>query len=160
MRIVSSDDATAFNALKKGTIAGKGVVNNRISAKLFGLLEEKGVPTHFVKLLNDRDMLVKRVKIVPVEVTIRNIVAGGMAKLLGLDEGMVLKRPVLEYHYKNDALHDPLFNEYHITALGMATDAEMKKIAALIHRALQNKEDSGKIKSEVKKLAVKFAFNG
>ena len=128
------DDATAFDATKRGTILGKGVVNNRISAKLFGLLEEKGVPTHFVKLLNDRDMLVKRVKIVPVEVTIRNIVAGGMAKLLGLDEGMVLKRPVLEYHYKNDALHDPLFNEYHITALGMATDAEMKKIAAYSFR--------------------------
>ena len=128
------DDATAFDATKRGTILGKGVVNNRISAKLFGLLEEKGVPTHFVKLLNDRDMLVKRVEIVPVEVTIRNIVAGGMAKLLGLEEGIVLKRPVLEYHYKNDALHDPLFNEYHITALGMATDAEMKKIAAYSFR--------------------------
>jgi len=123
------DDATAFDATKRGTIVGKGVVNNKISAKLFDLLEKSGVKTHFVKLLNDREMLVKRLEIVPVEVTIRNIVAGGMAKMLGLEEGIVLKEPVLEYHYKNDALHDPLFNEYHIRALGIARDEEMKKIS-------------------------------
>jgi phosphoribosylaminoimidazole-succinocarboxamide synthase len=122
------DDATAFDATKRGTIKGKGIVNNRISAKLFLLLEKKGIKTHFVKLLSDRDMLVKRLEIIPVEVTIRNVVAGGMAKLLGLEEGMKLKEPVLEYHYKKDELHDPLFNEYHIKALGLATDEEMKAI--------------------------------
>jgi phosphoribosylaminoimidazole-succinocarboxamide synthase len=122
------DDATAFDATKRGTILNKGVVNNRLSEKLFGLLELKGVPTHFVKRLSDRDMLVKRVSIVPIEVTIRNIVAGGMAKLLGLEEGMVLKEPVLEYHYKEDKLHDPLINEYHVRALGMATDKELETI--------------------------------
>jgi len=122
------DDATAFDATKRGTIKGKGVVNNKISAALFMLLEKNGVKTHFVKLINDREMLIKRLEIVPIEVTIRNVVAGGMAKLLGLDEGIALKEPVFEYHYKSDKLHDPLFNEYHIRALGLATDAEMEEI--------------------------------
>lgn len=122
------DDATAFDATKRGTIKGKGVVNNKISALLFRLLEERGVKTHFVELLSDREMLIKRLEIVPVEVTIRNVVAGGMAKMLGLEEGIILKEPVLEYHYKNDLLHDPLFNEYHIRALGMATDKELDVI--------------------------------
>lgn len=122
------DDATAFNAQKKGTIAGKGVINNKISAKLFELLEEKGVPTHFVELLNDREMLIRRLQIVPVEVTIRNIVAGGMAKMLALEEGLILKSPVLEYHYKNDALADPLINDYHIRGINLATDEEMRQI--------------------------------
>lgn len=122
------DDATAFDATKRGTIVGKGVVNNKISAKLFELLESKGVETHFVKLLSDREMLVKRLKILPIEVTIRNVVAGGMSKLLGLEEGMVLKEPVLEYHYKNDALHDPLINDYHIRAINLATDEELRTI--------------------------------
>jgi phosphoribosylaminoimidazole-succinocarboxamide synthase len=123
------DDATAFDATKRGTIMNKGIVNNKLSEKIFLLLEKKGVPTHFMKRLNDRDMLVKRVKIVPIEVTIRNIVAGGMAKLLGLEEGIVLKEPVLEYHYKEDKLHDPLINDYHIRALGVATDKELASIA-------------------------------
>lgn len=123
------DDATAFDATKRGTIIGKGVVNNKISATLFKLLESKGIKTHFVKLLNDREMLVKRLKIILVEVTIRNIVAGGMAKLLGLEEGIVLKDPVLEYHYKDDKLHDPLFNDYHIIALNLATQEELNYIA-------------------------------
>jgi len=122
------DDATAFDATKKGTIKGKGVVNNKISAAVFMLLEAKGVKTHFVKLLSDREMLVKKLEIIPVEVTIRNIVAGGMAKSLGLEEGIELKEPVLEYHYKSDKLHDPLFNEYHIRALGLATGDEMDAI--------------------------------
>ena len=122
------DDATAFDATKRGTIQGKGVVNNKISAKLFKLLESKGVETHFVKILNDRDMLIRRLEIVPVEVTIRNVVAGGMSKLLGIEEGKVLKEPVLEYHYKKDELHDPLFNEYHIKALELATDKELENI--------------------------------
>ena len=124
------DDATAFDATKRGSIKDKGVVNNKISVLLFKLLEKNGVETHFVKLLSDREMLVKCLKIIPVEVTIRNVVAGGMAKMLGLAEGIKLKEPVLEYHYKKDELHDPLFNEYHIRALGLATDKEMKAIEA------------------------------
>jgi len=123
------DDATAFDATKRGTIPNKGIINNKLSEKIFTLLSKCGIPTHFVKRLNDRDMLVKRVKIVPIEVTIRNIVAGGMAKLLGLEEGIVLKEPVLEYHYKEDKLHDPLINDYHIRALGVSTDKELETIA-------------------------------
>ncbi len=122
------DDATAFDATKRGTIVNKGIVNNRLSEKIFLLLAKKGVPTHFVKRLSDRDMLVKRVEIVPLEVTMRNIVAGGMAKLLGLEEGIVLKKPVFEYHYKEDKLHDPLINDYHVRALGIATDKELETI--------------------------------
>jgi len=123
------DDATAFDATKRGTIASKGVVNNRISEVMFKLLESKGVATHFVKRLSDREMLVKRLEIIPIEVTIRNTVAGGMAKLLGLEEGMKLKEPVLEYHYKEDKLHDPLFNEYHIRAMGLATQKDLDHIS-------------------------------
>ena len=122
------DDATAFDATKRGTIDNKGIINNKLSEKIFGLLSKKGIPTHFVERLNDRDMLVKRVEIVPVEVTIRNVVAGGMAKLLGLEEGIALKEPVLEYHYKEDKLHDPLINDYHIKALGIATEKELETI--------------------------------
>ena len=122
------DDATAFDATKRGTIINKGVINNKLSEKIFILLSKKDIPTHFVKRLNDRDMLVKRVQIVPLEVTMRNIVAGGMAKLLGLEEGIVLKRPVFEYHYKEDKLHDPLINDYHALALGIATEKELETI--------------------------------
>ncbi len=122
------DDATAFDATKRGTIIGKGTVNNQISAKLFELLESKGVSTHFVKLLGPTEMLVKKLSIVPIEVTIRNIVAGGMSKLLGIPEGKVLKEPVLEYHYKDDSLHDPLINVYHIKALELADDKELEII--------------------------------
>lgn len=122
------DDATAFDATKRGTIKEKGVINNEISCALFQLLESKGIPTHFVKKLSDREMLVKKLDIVMVEVTIRNISAGGLSKTLGIDEGIVLKAPVLEYHYKSDGLHDPLINDYHIEMLGLATDKEMKKI--------------------------------
>lgn len=123
------DDATAFDATKRGTIQAKGVCNNKISARIFGMLETQGIPTHFVRLLNEREMLVEKLEIIPVEVTIRNVVAGGMAKLLGLEEGGQLSQPVLEYHYKDDALHDPLINEYHIFALKIATEAELKVIA-------------------------------
>lgn len=119
------DDATAFNAKKRGTIVDKGVVNNQISAHLFQLLEQQGVPTHFVKQLSDREMLVKRLEIIPLEVTMRNIVAGGMSRLLGLDEGIILKQPVFEWHYKSDTLDDPLINDDHIFALGAATAQEL-----------------------------------
>ena len=122
------DDATAFNAKKRGTIVNKGVCNNQIAAHLFQLLEQEGVPTHFVERLSDREMLVKRLEIIPLEVTMRNIVAGGMAKLLGLDEGRVLKQPVFEWHYKSDALNDPLINDDHIFALGVATAEELEEM--------------------------------
>jgi len=122
------DDATAFNAKKKGTIGEKGVVNNKVSCVLFKLLEQSGVSTHFEKILSDREMLVKKLSIIMIEVTIRNIVAGGMAKRLGIEEGMKLKNPVFEYHYKSDALDDPLINEDHIYALGLATPEELRKI--------------------------------
>ncbi|NQT95972.1 MAG: phosphoribosylaminoimidazolesuccinocarboxamide synthase [Candidatus Omnitrophica bacterium] len=128
------DDATAFDATKRGTIHGKGVVNNKISTKLFQLLEKEGVPTHFIEMLNDRDMAVKRVEIVPLEVTMRNIVAGGMAKLLGLEEGIILDEPVYEYHYKEDSLHDPLINNSHIKALKLATDEELNTIKELSYK--------------------------
>jgi phosphoribosylaminoimidazole-succinocarboxamide synthase len=123
------DDATAFDATKRGTIKSKGVVNNRISEIVFELLESKGVATHFIKRIDERMMLVKRVSIIPLEVTMRNVVAGGMAKLLGLEEGIVLQEPVLEYHYKEDALHDPLINEYHIRAIGLAKPQELDFIS-------------------------------
>jgi phosphoribosylaminoimidazole-succinocarboxamide synthase len=125
------DDATAFDATKRGTIVEKGIYNNKISSKLFELLKKEGVPTHFVRLLNDREMLVRKVEIIPVEVTMRNIVAGGMSKMLGLEEGIKLEKPVLEYHYKQDALHDPLINDDHIIALKIATEKEMKKVKKL-----------------------------
>ena len=120
------DDATAFNAKKKGTITDKGVVNNKISSVLFDYLEKRGVKTHFIELLNDREMLIKKLEIIPIEMTVRNVTAGGISKLLGIEEGIVLKRPVLEYHYKRDDLDDPLFNEHHIYALGIANEAELK----------------------------------
>ena len=135
------DDATAFDATKRGTILEKGIVNNKISTKLFTLLESKGVATHFVKQIDDRQMLVKRLKIVPLEVTIRNIVAGGMAKLLGLEEGIALEQPVFEYHYKDDALHDPLINDYHAIALKFATADELKfieKVSFTINKVLRD----------------------
>lgn len=125
------DDATAFNGLKKGTIAGKGVVNNRMSNFMFKLLESKGVPTHFVEEVSDRETIVKKVSIVPLEVIIRNKAAGSMAKRLGLEEGTELKCPVLEYSYKNDELGDPLINDYHAMAIGIVTREELDVIGSM-----------------------------
>ncbi len=122
------DDATAFNAKKRGTIVGKGVINNKISALLFQLLEKEGIPTHFVKLLSDREMLVRRLEIVQVEMTVRNIAAGGLTRSTGIPEGTKLKKPVLEYHYKSDSLDDPLINMDHIRELNIATEEEMRQI--------------------------------
>ena len=124
------DDATAFNGLKKGTIQGKGAINNRVSNYLMRLLEGKGVPTHLVKELSDRETLVRKVSIIPLEVIVRNIAAGSLAKRLGLEEGVKLKRTVLEFCYKDDELGDPLVNEYHILALDLATEEELKTISA------------------------------
>ncbi len=128
------DDATALDGLKKGTIVGKGVVNNRMSDFLFGLLEKNGVPTHFVLELNDREALVKKVSIVPLEVIIRNISAGSFAKRYGVEEGIVFAEPTIEFSYKNDELHDPLINSYHALALGLATKEEIETIKTLAFR--------------------------
>jgi phosphoribosylaminoimidazole-succinocarboxamide synthase len=125
------DDATAFNAQKKGTIMQKGIMNNGIASKIFEYLISIGVQTHFVKRLSEREMLVKKVSIVPIEVIVRNRAAGSMCRLLGLQEGLQLACPVLEYCYKNDGLGDPLINEYHVRALNLATDEEIKKISSL-----------------------------
>lgn len=123
------DDATAFNGEKKGTILGKGAVNNRMSNFLMQLLEKDGVPTHFVKELSDRETVVKKVTIVPLEVIVRNIAAGSFSKRFGVEEGTVLKQPSLEFSYKDDALGDPLINDYHVLALGLATKEEIDLIA-------------------------------
>ena len=122
------DDATAFNGLKKGTIAGKGVVNNRMSNLMMQLLEKSGVPTHFVEELSDRDTLVKKVAIVPLEVIIRNVSAGSFAKHYGVEEGIVFDEPTIEFSYKNDELGDPLLNSYHALALKLATKEEIETI--------------------------------
>ena len=122
------DDATAFNGLKKGTIAGKGVINNQMSNRLMQMIERKGVPTHFVKELSERETLVKKVSIVPLEVIVRNIAAGSFSKRYGVDEGMVFEEPVIEFSYKNDALGDPLLNTDHALALKVATRAEIDTI--------------------------------
>lgn len=122
------DDATALDGLKKGTIAGKGAVNNRMSNYLMQLLEKNGVKTHFVKELSDRETVVKKVSIVPLEVIIRNISAGSFAKRYGVEEGIVFEEPTIEFSYKNDDLHDPLINSYHALALKLATKEEIEKI--------------------------------
>ncbi len=125
------DDATALDGLKKGTITGKGVINNRMSNYLCRLLEKHGVPTHFVEELNDRETVVKKVSIVPLEVIIRNISAGSFAKRYGVEEGIVFSEPTIEFSYKNDDLHDPLINSYHALALGLATKKEIEEIKAM-----------------------------
>ena len=125
------DDATAFNGLKKGTIEGKGVINNKMSNFLMQILEKEGVKTHFVEELSDRETLVKKVSIVPLEVIIRNISAGSFAKRYGVEEGVVFDEPTIEFSYKNDDLGDPLLNEYHALALKLATKAEIEKIKTM-----------------------------
>ena len=125
------DDATAFNGLKKGTIVGKGAINNRMTNFLMKKLEEAGIPTHFVEELNDRETVVKKVQIVPLEVIIRNISAGSFAKGYGVEEGFVFSCPTIEFSYKNDELGDPLLNSYHALALGLATQAEIDRIKEL-----------------------------
>lgn len=124
------DDATAFNGLKKGTIAGKGVINNKMSNLLMQMLEKNGVPTHFVEELSERETLVKRVKILPLEVIIRNIAAGSFSKNYGVPEGKVFKTPTIEFSYKNDELGDPLCNSYHAVALELCTDEELETVKA------------------------------
>lgn len=134
------DDATAFNAQKRGTIVEKGIINNKVSERLFRLLEESGVPTHFVERKSDREMLTKKVTIVPVEVVIRNVVAGSLAKRLGLKEGDAIHPPIVEWYYKNDALGDPLVADDHVRLLKLATPeqlTEIRRLALKVNSVLQ-----------------------
>ncbi len=128
------DDATAFNAQKKGTINGKGVINNRISEHVFTLLGNIGIPTHFIKRLNMREQLVRQVEIVPIEVVVRNVAAGSLSKRYGIEEGTPLSRTILEYYYKDDALGDPLITEEHIACFGWASQEELHDIADMAIR--------------------------
>ncbi len=122
------DDATAFNGIKKGTIVGKGAINNRMSNHVFRLLEKEGVPTHYVQELSDRETAVKKVEIVPLEVIIRNVSAGSFAKKMGMEEGIRFVSPTLEFSYKDDALGDPMINDYYAIAIGIATREEIETI--------------------------------
>jgi phosphoribosylaminoimidazole-succinocarboxamide synthase len=134
------DDATAFNAQKRGTIVEKGIINNKVSERLFRLLEQQGVPTHFVERTSDREMLTKKVAIVPVEVVVRNVVAGSLAKRLGLKEGEAIQPAIVEWYYKNDALGDPLIADEHVRLLKLATPeqlAEIKRLALKVNNVLQ-----------------------
>jgi phosphoribosylaminoimidazole-succinocarboxamide synthase len=135
------DDATAFNGQKKGQIAGKGVINNVMSNHMFQLLEQQGVPTHFVEQLSERETVVKKVSIVPLEVIIRNISAGSFAKRYGVEEGIVFKAPTIEFSYKNDDLGDPLINDYHALALGLATEEEIGEIKAMAFKVNEVMKD-------------------
>ena len=128
------DDATAFNGVKKGTIVGKGVVNNRMTNHIFKMLEEKGIPTHFIEELSDRETAVKKVEIVPIEVIVRNVAAGSFSKKLGIEEGFRLLSPTLEFSYKNDELGDPMINDYYAVAIGAATREEIDKITELVFK--------------------------
>ncbi len=142
------DDATAFNGEKKGTIVGKGVINNKISCKLFKMLENEGVATHLISEIDDRNMLIKKVDIVKLEVIVRNIAAGSFSKRFGVEEGRVFTAPTLEFSYKDDSLGDPLMNDYHAIAIGVATRAEIdtiSKYALKINEVLKSYFDARNI---------------
>lgn len=128
------DDATALNGLKKGTIVGKGVINNKMTNHIFKILEKEGVPTHLVEELSDRQTAVKKVEIVPLEVIVRNVAAGSFSKKLGIEEGTKLLAPTLEFSYKNDELGDPMINDYYAIAIGAATREEIDKITELVFK--------------------------
>lgn len=131
------DDATAFDGQKKGTILNKGIVNNRVSNLLFKLLEKHGIETHLLEQLDDRQTLVKKVQIVPVEVVVRNVIAGSLSKRVGLEEGVELAEAIIELYYKNDALHDPMINEYHARVMGWATAGQLQEIDQQAHKINQ-----------------------
>ncbi|HJU76322.1 MAG TPA: phosphoribosylaminoimidazolesuccinocarboxamide synthase, partial [Sphingomicrobium sp.] len=128
------DDATAFNAQKRGTISGKGVLNNRISERIFTTLQGIGVPTHFIRRLNMREQLIRQVEIIPIEVVVRNVAAGSLSKRLGIEEGTQLPRTIIEYYYKDDALGDPMIADEHIACFGWATQDEMNDITDMAIR--------------------------
>jgi len=139
------DDATAFDGLKKGIIQNKGVVNNRVSNLLFKLLEKEGIETHLIKQIDDRNSLVKSLKIIPVEVVVRNVIAGSLSKRVGKEEGFPLASTIIELYYKDDELHDPMINEYHARVLGWATDEQLRDMdrqAHIINNVLKNFFDS------------------
>ena len=139
------DDATAFNGLKKGTIVGKGAINNRMTNHIFKILETKGVPTHYIEELSDRETAVKKVEIVPLEVIVRNFSAGSFAKKMGMEEGIKFKQPTLEFSYKNDDLGDPFINRYYALALGLATEEEIdaiEKYAFIVNDVMREYFDS------------------
>lgn len=147
------DDATAFNGEKKGTIEDKGVFNNKISAFFFELLEKEGIPTHFIKRINDRNQIVKSLEIIPLEVVVRNIMAGSLAKRLGKPEGLPCSMPIVELYYKDDALGDPMINHFHVKAMGIATD---EQIAQLEEYGLRINEILKKFLAEKKVTLVDF----
>ncbi len=128
------DDATAFDGLKKGIIQNKGIVNNRVSNLLFKLLEKEGVETHLIRQIDDRNVLVKSLQIIPVEVVVRNVIAGSLANRVGKEEGISLDLPIIELYYKDDELHDPMINEYHARILGWATDEQLKDMDRQAHK--------------------------
>ncbi len=128
------DDATAFDGLKKGVINNKGIVNNRVSNLLFKLLEKEGIETHLIEQIDDRNVLVKSLQIIPVEVVVRNIVAGSLSKRIGQEEGVKLPSTIIELYYKDDELHDPMINEYHAKVLGWATDEQLQDMDAQAHK--------------------------
>jgi phosphoribosylaminoimidazole-succinocarboxamide synthase len=139
--VMFKDDATAFNGKKKGQIQRKGIMNTAITKIFFELLEEKGIPTHFIELVSDNEILVRGLEIFKIEVVMRNIAAGSISKRLGLEEGTILKKPVLEFYYKDDELGDPMINEYHIFAEELATEEELntiKKMAFEINDILRD----------------------
>ena len=151
------DDATAFNGIKKGTIVGKGVINNRMTNHVFKLLEKEGVPTHLVEELSDRETAVKKVEIVPLEVIIRNVAAGSFSKRLGVEEGIVFSEPTIEFSYKNDELGDPLINDYFAVALNLATWEEIaliKKYAFKVNDVLKEYF----LKADIKLIDFKIEF--
>jgi len=129
------DEATAFDGAKKGAIENKGVLNNLISSVFFRFLEERGIPTHYVELVSDREMLVKNLDIIKVEVVVRNVAAGSLSKRLGIPEGTIFSKPVLEFYYKSDEFGDPMINEYHILALNLATPRQMERIKEIALKA-------------------------
>ena len=151
------DDATAFNGEKKGQIEDKGVLNNAITSMLFEMLNNKGVPTHFIKKLNDREQLCNKVEIVPLEVIVRNVAAGSMAKRLGLEEGTELKTTVFELSYKDDSLGDPLINDYHAVGIGATTFEELEKIYSLTAKINDILKDMF-LKSNIRLIDFKLEF--
>ncbi|MGQ9630253.1 MAG: phosphoribosylaminoimidazolesuccinocarboxamide synthase [bacterium] len=154
------DDATAFDGAKRGKIEGKGICNNKISSILFELLQRRGIPTHFVEQIDDRNMLVKKLSILPVEVVVRNIVAGSLARRMGVEEGRALDRPVLEFYYKSDELHDPMINDYHIRSFNLATDEQVEKIKECSFKVNEIlKETFGKVGIDLVDFKLEFGLH-